>query len=39
MCKATRYPEDLRTLSKELNQETAKKVLTETKRMIIWLKQ
>ena len=36
---ATRYPEDLRTLSKEFNQETAKKVLTETKRMIKWLKQ
>jgi HEPN domain-containing protein len=36
---ATRYPEDLRTLSKEFNQDTAKKVLTETKRMIKWLKQ
>jgi HEPN domain-containing protein len=35
----TRYPEDLRTLSKEFNQETAKKILTETKRMIKWLKQ
>ncbi|MHB8910880.1 MAG: HEPN domain-containing protein [Syntrophales bacterium] len=35
----TRYPEDLRTLSKEFNQETAKRILTETKRMIKWLKQ
>jgi HEPN domain-containing protein len=35
----TRYPEDLRTLAKEFNQETAKKILTETKRMIKWLKQ
>ena len=36
---ATRYPEDLRTLSKEFNQDTAKRILTETKRMIKWLKQ
>jgi HEPN domain-containing protein len=36
---ATRYPEDLRTLSKEFNQDTAKRILTETKRMIRWLKQ
>ena len=36
---ATRYPEDLRTLSKEFNQDTAKRVLTDTKRMIKWLKQ
>lgn len=35
----TRYPEDLRTLSKEFNQETAERILTETKRMIKWLKQ
>jgi len=35
----TRYPEDLRTLSKEFNQETAKRIMTETKRMIQWLKQ
>ncbi len=35
----TRYPEDLRTLSKEFNQETVKRILTETKRMIKWLKQ
>ncbi len=30
---------DLRTLSKEFNQETTKRILTETKRMIKWLKQ
>ena len=36
---ATRYPEDLRTLSKELDQDMAQKILTETKRMIKWLKQ
>ena len=35
----TRYPEDLRTLSKEFNQDTAKRILTDTKRMIKWLKQ
>jgi HEPN domain-containing protein len=35
----TRYPEDLRTLSKEFNQDTAKLILTDTKRMIKWLKQ
>ena len=35
---ATRYPEDLRTLSKEFNQNTAKQILTDTKRMIKWLK-
>jgi HEPN domain-containing protein len=36
---ATRYPEDLRTLSKEFNQVTAKRILIDTKRMIKWLKQ
>jgi HEPN domain-containing protein len=36
---ATRYPEDLRTLSREFNRDTAKRILTETKRMIKWLKQ
>lgn len=36
---ATRYPEDLRLLSKEFNQETAKRMLSETKRLIKWLKQ
>jgi HEPN domain-containing protein len=36
---ATRYPEDLRLLSKEFNQETAKRMLRETKRLIKWLKQ
>jgi HEPN domain-containing protein len=36
---AARYPEDLRTLSKEFNQDTAKRILTDTKRMIKWLKQ
>jgi HEPN domain-containing protein len=36
---ATRYPEDLRMLSKEFNQDTAKRILTDTKRMIKWLKQ
>ncbi len=36
---ATRYPEDLRTLSKEFDKETAKRILNETKRMIKWLKQ
>jgi len=39
MYKASRYPEDLRTLSKEFNQDTAKRILTDTKRMIKWLKQ
>ena len=29
---ATRYPEDLRTLSKEFNQDTAKRILAETRR-------
>jgi HEPN domain-containing protein len=36
---ATRYPEDLRTLSKEFNRETTKHILADTKRMIKWLKQ
>ena len=36
---ATRYPEDLRTLSREFNQNTVKQILTDTKRMIKWLKQ
>jgi HEPN domain-containing protein len=36
---ATRYPEDLRTLSTEFNQDTAKRILADTKRMIKWLKQ
>ena len=36
---ATRYPEDLRILSKEFNEETAKRILSETKRLIKWLKQ
>ena len=36
---ATRYPEDLRTLSKEFNQDTTKRILTDTKRMIKWLRQ
>jgi hypothetical protein len=35
----TRYPEDLRLLSREFNQETAKRTLIETKRLIKWLKQ
>lgn len=35
----TRYPEDLRTLSKEFNRDMAKRILTETKRIIKWLKQ
>jgi len=36
---STRYPEDIRTLSKEFNQDTAKLILINTKRMIKWLKQ
>ena len=36
---STRYPEDLRTLSKEFNQVTAKLILINTKRLIKWLKQ
>ena len=36
---ATRYPEDLRALSKEFNQQTVKRILTDTKRMIKWFKQ
>lgn len=36
---ATRYPEDLRLLSREFNRETAKRMLSETKRLIKWLKQ
>ena len=35
----TRYPEDLRTLSREFNKDTVKRILTDTKRMIKWLKQ
>jgi HEPN domain-containing protein len=35
----TRYPEDLNRLSKEFNQETAKKILSTAKRLITWLKQ
>ena len=34
----TRYPEDLKILSKEFNKDTAKLILTDTKRMIKWLK-
>ena len=36
---ATRYPEDLRTLSTEFNKDAAKRILIDTKRMIKWLKQ
>ena len=36
---STRYPEDLRTLSKEFNKETAKRILIDSKRMLKWLKQ
>jgi len=35
----TRYPQDLRTLSREFNRDTARQILTETKRIIRWLKQ
>jgi HEPN domain-containing protein len=35
----TRYPEDLRRLSKEFDQLAAKRILSDTKRMIKWLKQ
>jgi HEPN domain-containing protein len=35
----TRYPEDLRTLSKEFNQDTVKLILIDTRRMIKWLRQ
>jgi HEPN domain-containing protein len=34
----TRYPEDLRMLSREFNQETSKRILTDTKKVIKWLK-
>ena len=36
---ATRYPEDLKRLSKEFDRDTAKRILTNTKRMIKWLRQ
>jgi HEPN domain-containing protein len=36
---ATRYPEDLRRLSKEFNQDRAKQILADTKRMLKWFKQ
>jgi HEPN domain-containing protein len=36
---ATRYPEDLRALSREFNQQTVRRILTDTKRMIKWFKQ
>lgn len=36
---ATRYPEDIRALSKEFNQVTVKRILKDTKRMIKWFKQ
>jgi len=36
---ATRYPEDLGRLSKEFDRDTAKRILTNTKRMIKWLRQ
>lgn len=34
----TRYPEDLKTLTKEFDKDTAKLILADTKRMIKWLK-
>lgn len=36
---ATRYPEDLKRLSMEFDRVTAKRILTNTKRMIKWLRQ
>ncbi|MBN1382486.1 MAG: HEPN domain-containing protein [Deltaproteobacteria bacterium] len=36
---ATRYPEYLRVLSNEFNEETVKMILADTKRTIKWLKQ
>jgi HEPN domain-containing protein len=36
---ATRYPEDLRRLSKEFDQAAAKRILSNTRKIIKWLKQ
>lgn len=35
----TRYPEDLRRLSKEFDQLTARLILSNTRKMLKWLKQ
>jgi len=35
---ATRYPEDLRRLSEEFNQEAVKMIFSDTKRVIRWIK-
>ncbi|QSV46505.1 HEPN domain-containing protein [Geobacter benzoatilyticus] len=35
----TRYPEDLRSLSREFNQAKAGEVLRETRKLLKWLKQ
>ncbi len=35
----TRYPEDLRALSREFNQARAREVLEETRNLLKWLKQ
>lgn len=35
----TRYPEDLRSLSRQFNQAKAREVLDETRKVLKWLKQ
>lgn len=35
----TRYPEDLRSLSRQFNQARAREVLGETRKLLKWLKQ
>jgi HEPN domain-containing protein len=35
----TRYPEDLQQMKKEFDQNTTKRILTDTKRVVKWLKQ
>ena len=34
----TRYPEDLKTLTKEFDKDTVRLILADTERMIKWLK-
>jgi HEPN domain-containing protein len=35
----TRYPEDMRALAKDFNKESAKLILSETRKILKWLKQ
>ncbi|PKN74375.1 MAG: DNA-binding protein [Deltaproteobacteria bacterium HGW-Deltaproteobacteria-10] len=36
---ATRYPEDIKTITKEFDKVTSKKILTDTRKLLKWLKQ